>query len=109
MVDKRNARNKFYSLKIFCSKFHFSFSVGYKNMSTIQLILFSIWVFLSRIFTNHRGAREGGGHFFNFSQPFAPALQTFRHSQMISAGRSSLHVVRSWARAGNPWFPSASR
>ena len=42
VVDKRNARNKFYSLKVFCSKFHFSFSVGYKNMSTIQLIFFSI-------------------------------------------------------------------
>ena len=35
--------------------------------------------FLSRTFTNHRTAGEGGGHFFNSSLPLPPALQTLRH------------------------------
>ena len=35
--------------------------------------------FLSRIFTNHRTAGEGGGHFFNSSLPLPPASQTLRH------------------------------
>ena len=35
--------------------------------------------FLSRTFTNHRTAREGGGHFFNSSLPLPPASQTLRH------------------------------
>ena len=39
----------------------------------------SIWVFLSRTFTNRRTAEEGGGHFFNSSLPLPPASQTRRH------------------------------
>ena len=35
--------------------------------------------FLSRTFTNHRTAGEGGGHFFNSSLPLPPASQTLRH------------------------------
>ena len=35
--------------------------------------------FLSRIFTNHRSAGEGGRHFFNYSLPLPPASQTLRH------------------------------
>ena len=35
--------------------------------------------FLSRPFTNHRTAGEGGGHFFNSSLPLPPASQTLRH------------------------------
>ena len=35
--------------------------------------------FLSRPFTNHRTAREGGGNFFNSLLPLPPALQTLRH------------------------------
>ena len=35
--------------------------------------------FLSRPFTNHRTAGEGGGHFFNSSLPLLPASQTLRH------------------------------
>ena len=34
--------------------------------------------FLSRPFTNHRTAGEGGGHFFNSSLPLPPASQTLR-------------------------------
>ena len=35
--------------------------------------------FVSLTFTNHRTAREGGGHSINSSLPLPPALQTFRH------------------------------
>ena len=35
--------------------------------------------FLSRTFTNHRTAGEGGGHFINSSLPLPPASQTLRH------------------------------
>ena len=35
--------------------------------------------FLSRTFTNHRSAGEGGGHFFNSSLPLPPTPQALRH------------------------------
>ena len=35
--------------------------------------------FLSRTFTIHRTAGEGGGYLFNSSLPLAPASQTLRH------------------------------
>ena len=35
--------------------------------------------FLSRRFTNHRTAGDGGGHSINSSLPLPPALQTLRH------------------------------
>ena len=35
--------------------------------------------FLSKIFTNHRPAREGTGHFFNSSVPLPTTSQTLRH------------------------------
>ena len=35
--------------------------------------------FLSQLFTNHRTAGEGGGHFFNCSLPLPPASQALRH------------------------------
>ena len=40
---------------------------------------FFYWGFISRPFTNHRTAGEGGGHFFNSSLPIPPALQTLRN------------------------------
>ena len=56
--------------------------------STVYLILmFFLFVlsfffylsFVSRTFTNHWTAREGGGHSINSSMPLPPALQTLRH------------------------------
>ena len=35
--------------------------------------------FVSRRFTNHRTAREEGGHSINSSLPLPPASQTLRH------------------------------
>ena len=42
-------------------------------------VFFFYLVFLSRPFTNHRTAGEGGGHFFNSLLPLPPASQTLRH------------------------------
>ena len=42
-------------------------------------IFFFYLGFLSRAFTNHRTAREGGGYFFNSSLLLPPASQTLRH------------------------------
>ena len=47
------------------------------------IIYFSIWGVLSRTFTNHRTAGEGGGHFFNSSVPLPPALRALRHQPSI--------------------------
>ena len=44
----------------------------------IIIIIFSLGS-LSRKFTNHRTAREEGGHFFNSSLPLPPASQALRH------------------------------
>ena len=40
---------------------------------------FSMWVFLSGTFTNHRTAGEDGGHLINSSLPLPPTSQTLRH------------------------------
>ena len=42
-------------------------------------IFFFYLGFLSRPFTNHRTAGEGGGHFFNSSLPLPTASETLRH------------------------------
>ena len=44
-----------------------------------KFVVFFYLGFLPRPFTNHRTAREGGGHFFNSSLPLPPASQTLRH------------------------------
>ena len=56
--------------------------------------------FLSRKFTNHRTAGEGGGHFFNSSPPLPPASQTLT--------RRLRHIASRQTQPGNLWFPSAS-
>ena len=61
--------------------------------------------FLSLIFTNHRTAGEGVGHFFNSSLPLPPTSQALRHHLEISP----LHITSTQTRTGNLWFPSASR
>ena len=46
----------------------------------IQMVCFFFYLgFLSRTFTNHRTAGEGGGRFFNSSLPLPPASQALRH------------------------------
>ena len=54
------------------------FSSFHKRQSS-DLFLFFYLGFLSRIFTSHMTAVEGGGHSINSSLPVPPALQTLRH------------------------------
>ena len=78
-------------------------------MSTIQLIFFLSGFFFRDYspITGLQGKEEGIS--LTFHNHFHLLYRHLDISQTISAGRSSLRVVRSWARAGNPWFPSASR
>ena len=49
------------------------------GLDVMWYIFFSIWVFLTQTFTNHRTVWEGGGHFFNSLLPLPPASQTLSH------------------------------
>ena len=69
------------------------------------LFFFSIWVFHSRIFTNHRTAGEGERHFFNSSLPLQPASQTLRHWPGECC--RELTSAHSWQPDSN-WEPSVS-
>ena len=71
-------------------------------------IFFFYLGFLSRTFTNHRTAGEGGGHFFNSSLPLPPVHRHLDISRVITAESSPLHIASSRTRTGNLWFPSAS-
>ena len=89
---------------------HVLFFNVYESMNFNRLNLdFFYLCFLSQRFTNHRTAREGGGHFFNSSLPLPPALhRNLDISRTITADSSPLHIVSSRTRPGNLWFPSAS-
>ena len=82
----------------------------YSNLTLFSYPIFFFFFFylgfLSRTFTNHRTAGEGGGHFFNSSLPLSPASLS---SWVITAESSPLHIASSRTRTGNFWFPSASR
>ena len=55
-----------------------SFEFASLNLCFIYIYIYFLYLgFLSRIFTNHRTAGEGGGHFFNCSLQLPPAA----HSQ----------------------------
>ena len=49
------------------------------EINNTQIDFFFYICFLSRAFTIHRTAGEGGGYLFNFSLPLPPALRTLRH------------------------------
>ena len=49
-----------------------------KSENYKQSAIFFSLGFLSRSFTNHRTAGEGGGYFFNSSLPLPPSSQTLR-------------------------------
>ena len=53
-------------------------AIYYKRVC-FNAIFFFYLGFLPQPFTNHRTAREGGGHFFNSSLPLPLASQTLRH------------------------------
>ena len=73
-----------------------------------MLVFFFCLVFLSRAFTIHRTAGEGGAYLFNSFLPLPPASQTLDISRAITAESSPLRIAGSRTRTGNLWFPSAS-
>ena len=79
---------------------------GFVSVNIYVNVFFFYLGFLSRTFSNHRTAGEGGGHFFNSSLPLSPASLS---SWVITAESSPLHIASSRTRTGNLWFPSASR
>ena len=82
-----------------CSWWLLSFYIGL--VSSVRRLLFFYLGFLSRLFTNHRTAGEGRGHFFNSSLPLSPALLS---SWAITAESSPLHIAGSRTRTVNLWL-----
>ena len=55
-------------------------SIPYTKVTAVHFFFFFFYLdFLSRTFTIHRTAGEGGGYLFNSSLPLPPASQTLRH------------------------------
>ena len=65
----------FASVPRFCNCDNCNAKFARKTLGTSQYYVF-LSGFLSRPFTNHRTAGEGGGHVFNFSLPLPPASRT---------------------------------
>ena len=82
-----------------CSWWLLSFYIGL--VSSVRRFFFFYLGFLSRLFTNHRTAGEGRGHFFNSSLPLSPALLS---SWAITAESSPLHIAGSRTRTVNLWL-----
>ena len=57
--------------------------------------------FLSRTFTIHRTADEGGSYFINSSHHFHPLPRHLDISWVITAGSSPLHIASSRTRTGS--------
>ena len=79
--------------RIWCHDFFFFFYLG----------------FLSRTFTIHGTAGEGGGYLFNSSLPLPSLHRRLDISRAITAESSPLRIAGSRTRTGNLWFPSATR
>ena len=72
-------------------------------------LLFYHLGFLSQVFTNHRTAGEGGGHFFTSHYHFHAFHTHLDISWTIIAEWSPLHIGSSRTRTKNFWFPSSCR
>ena len=70
-------------------------------VSSVRSFFFFYLGFLSRLFTNHRTAREGRGHFFNSLLPLSPALL---RNWAITAESSPLHIAGSQTQTVNLWL-----
>ena len=77
-------------------------------LATRTIFFFFYLGFLSRTFTIHKTAGEGGGYLFNSSLPLPPAYRLLDISRVITAGSSPLRIAGSGTQTGNLWFPSAS-
>ena len=64
---------------LFLIKLKFCEILRTPSLKNIFLFFFFYLAFLSRTFTNHWTAGEGGGHFLNSSLPLSPASQILRH------------------------------
>ena len=86
-------------------------SANQPNIQRICNIFFFFFYlgFLSRTFTIHGTAGEGGGYLFNSSLPLPPLHRHSDISRAITAESSPLRIADSRTRTGNLWFPSASR
>ena len=90
--------------------------MSFDSHATTILFIFYLG-FLSRTFTIHRTAGEGGGYLFNSLTPLYHFHPLHRHldiSWAITAGSSTLriassplHIDSSWTWTGNLWFPRA--
>ena len=87
-LKKLSVYGKFYHQEIRWKSFYFTRQNSLKSVQNSlksahfwkDFFFFFFYLgFLSRTFTNHRTAGEGGGHFFNSSLPLPPASQAIRH------------------------------
>ena len=81
----------FFSIPSQVAQHHKIFLKDFRNQASQQrcqshqlvihsdIVFFFLSGFLSRTFTIHRTAGEGGGYLFNSSLPLPPASQTLRH------------------------------
>ena len=85
-------------------------NVKLKLLSFLFFFFFflSVFFFLSRTFTIHRTAGEGGGYLFNSSPPLPPLHRHLDISRAVTAESSPLHIS-SRTRTRNLRFSSASR
>ena len=75
----------------------------------IMFCFFFYLGFLSRTFTIHGAAGEGGGYLLTPVYHFHPLHRHLDISRAIAAESSPLHIAGSRTRTRNLWFPSASR
>ena len=89
-----------------------SSGVLFFNESESFMIVFFFFFylgFLSRTFTIHGTAGEGGGYLLTPLYHFQPLHRHLDISRATNAGNSPLHIAGSRTRTGNLWFSSASR
>ena len=101
-VEKRSEISSKLLIKIPKRRQWFRLSVFIVNFLVFLLLTFFFCLrFLSRPFTNHRTAGEGGGHFFNSSLHFHQLHRHLDISRAITAGSLPLHIGSIRTRIGN--------
>ena len=112
---------KFHIVVLYFCKYRILISVkasilgGLSNYTVMTWVPFQVFFFffylgfVSRTFTDHRTAREVGGHPLTPQYHFDPLYRHLGISREITAESSPLHIASSRTRTGNLWFLSASR
>ena len=85
--------------------------ITYDNIRKLATDFFFFFYlgFLSRTFTIHRTAGEGGGIYLTPLYHFHPLRGHLDIGRTITAESSHLRIASSRTRTGNLWFPSARR